>query len=33
MLLNEKSPTSYKWVVDREGKIKAINGKAMGVTR
>ncbi len=33
MLLNEKSPTSFKWVVDRDGKIKPINGKAMGVTR
>jgi hypothetical protein len=33
MLLNEKSPTSYKWMVDRDGKIKAIYGKAMGVTR
>jgi hypothetical protein len=33
MLLNEKSPTSFKWVVDRGGKIKPINGKAIGVTR
>ncbi len=32
-LLNEKSPTSYKWMVDLDGKIKAIYGKAMGVTR
>ena len=32
MLLNEKSPTSFKWVVDRDGNIKPINGKAMGVT-
>jgi len=33
MLLNEKSPTSFKWVVDRDGNIKPINGKAMGVTK
>lgn len=33
MLLNEKSPTSYKWMVDRTGKITPMNGKALGATR
>ncbi len=33
MLLKEKSPTSYKWMVDRNGKITPMNGKALGVTR
>nr|WP_319492617.1 hypothetical protein [uncultured Desulfobacter sp.] len=33
LLLNKKMPLKYKWHVDKYGNVKAINGKAIGITK
>ena len=33
MLLNNKMQLKYKWHVNKNGKAKAVNGKAIGITK